>query len=97
MAVGGRDALGAADHVFSPRQLVTAVTFHLIDERIAARVCPQSVERAVRRLTRAGTWVRISGSLWRAMGNRQRMEWLLKSSVMDYRMRGGAGEMAVLI
>jgi hypothetical protein len=92
----GRDPR-ASNYVFSPGQLVAAVTFHLLDEGIALRVCPKSVERVLKRLVRAARPVQISASLWRAMGNRQRMEWLLVSSRTDYRVRGGEGGMAVLV
>jgi hypothetical protein len=92
----GRDGSGATSYVFSPGQVVAAVTFHLVDEGIAQRVCPKSVERVLRRLGRAAHPVRISASLWRAMKNRQRMEWLLMSSRTDYRLRAGEG-VAVLV
>jgi hypothetical protein len=94
---GGRDAARATSYVFSPGQLVAAVTFHLLDEGIARRVCPKSVERVLRRLGRAARPVQISASLWRAMGNRQRMEWLLVSSRMDYRLTGSERGVAVLM
>jgi hypothetical protein len=97
VASGGRGGSEVTNYVFSPGQLVSAVTFHLLDEGIARRVCPKSVERVLKRLVRAARPVQISASLWRAMGNRQRMEWLLVSSRTDYRVRGGEGGMAVLV
>ena len=82
--------------VFLPRKVAEAVAFHLLDERIAGRVCPESVERVVDRMEDAGVAVVISRALWRAMGNRQRLNWLLSSSLTDYRVGAGDG-VAVLI
>jgi hypothetical protein len=77
-------------HVFDARRWVAAVTFHLLDERIARGVSDESVERAVRRLERSerrGKFITVSHRMWGAMSNRQRLEWLLANGGTTYHVR----------
>ena len=101
---GGSDVVAAdalrvgpgATHVFAPERIAAAVTFHLLDEKIAGQVCPRSVERVVKRMARAALSVEIPAVRWRALSNRQRLEWLLVSSCTDYRV-GARNGIAVLV
>ena len=86
----------AAFHVFSPARILDAVKFHLLDEGIAAHVCPRSVERVLKRMERAALSVEISAASWRDMENHQRLQWLLVNSCTDYRV-GASDGMAVLV
>jgi hypothetical protein len=91
-----RDLSGTTTYVFPPRKVVEAVAYHLVDEGLAARVCPRSVERVAERVRRVGAAVVISRALWQTMGNRQRLEWLLASSFTDFRV-GATDGTAVLM
>ena len=88
--------LRATNHVFAPERIVEAIRFHLVDEAIASRVCPRSIERVVKRMVRAALLVEIPAARWREMKNRQRLEWLLVSSCTDYRVAARDGT-AVLV
>jgi hypothetical protein len=90
----GRGERSGMTYLFPPRKVIDAVAFHLLDEGIAARVCPKSVRRVVKRLCRAAMAVQISAALWQRMDNRQRLQWLLSSTCTDYRVGDGT---AVLV
>ena len=81
-------------YLFPPRKVIDAVSYHLLDEGIASRVCPKSVRRVVQRLCRAALAVQISATLWHGMDNAQRLQWLLSSTCTDYRVGDGT---AVLV
>ena len=79
----------AAGHRFGPREVLAAIEFHLVDERIASRVAVTSTLGIMRRLERSvGRGVEVPQSLWDAMSNRDRLRWLLTVSRMAYRVGG---------
>ena len=97
MATGTARHAGPADrHVFSSERIVDAIGFHLVDEGIAARVCPRSAARVLKRMGRAALSAQIPVAAWRAMTNRQRLQWLLVNSCSDYRV-GAEDGTAVLM
>jgi hypothetical protein len=66
-------------------EVVAAITFHLLDERIAAGVCPESARQTLARLSRAATpLVEISRSFWGEMSNHERLAWLLATTDTSY-------------
>ena len=70
---------------FQAPNVVAAITFHLVDERIAAGVCAESARRTVARLSRAAApVVEISRSFWGEMSNEERLAWLLASTETTY-------------
>src|SRR4051812_33537396 len=67
------------------RGVVAGITFHLIDEGLAERVCPESARRTLGRLEAQGTGpVEVSRSLWEEMSNAERLAWLLAGSETDF-------------
>ena len=85
----------AAGHRFSPREVLAAIEYHLVDERIARRVAVGSTLGLMRRLERSvGRGIEVPRSLWDAMTNRDRLRWLLTVSGTAYRV--GADDVAVV-
>jgi hypothetical protein len=79
---------GKVGIAFGPAELVAAVTFHLLDERIATAVCPESARQTVARLSgRNGPVVEISHSFWGEMSNHERLAWLLATTDTSYDVR----------
>jgi hypothetical protein len=79
---------GKVGIAFGPAEVVAAVTFHLLDERIATAVCPESVRRTVARLSgKNGQVIEISRSFWGEMSNHERLAWLLASTETNYDIR----------
>src|SRR3712207_6543624 len=78
-----------AGHRFSPREVLAAIEYHLVDERIARRGAVASTLGIMRRLDRSiGHGVEVPRSLWDGMTNRDRLRWLLTVSRMAYRVGG---------
>jgi len=70
---------------FQAPHVIAAITFHLLDARIATGVCPESARRTVARLSRAAApVVEISRSFWGEMSNHERLAWLLTSTETTY-------------
>jgi DNA-binding NtrC family response regulator len=65
---------------FDPPAIVRAITFHLLDEGNARTINRESSQTAVDALSRRKSQLIISASLWAAMNNVQRLQWLLKQS-----------------
>jgi hypothetical protein len=89
-----RDATAAAAPAkagisLTARQAVAAITFHLLDEGLAERVCPESARRTERRIEAGdATPIEVSRSLWSEMRNDERLAWLLAMSGTDYHVGG---------
>jgi len=73
---------------FTAPRAVVAISFHLLDERLARGVDAESARRAVARLARAAAPVsEISRSFWGEMSNPERLAWLLASTETTYDVR----------
>ena len=94
-----REASEPAGFSFAAPEVVAAISFHLLDEGLADRVCAESAGRVVRRMTAAAApRVEISRSLWQEMSNPERLAWLLATSETSYQVNkdgtarlGGSG------
>jgi hypothetical protein len=83
---------------FTPKAAVTAIAFHLVDERLAKSVDPRSADRVLARLanTAARRPIQVAVALWQGMLNRQRLEWLLAATGARYRLRPNDNDVAEL-
>jgi hypothetical protein len=82
--LAGTTALGIS---LDARGVVAGIAFHLVDEGLAERVCPDSARRTVGRITAGGTGaVEVSRSLWEEMSNAERLAWLLAGSGTEFQV-----------
>lgn len=72
---------------FSPARIVSAISFHLVDEGIAKSVEACSLEAAKQDLCNRLKHLTISKDQWELMDNPQRLGWLLKQSRITVRSR----------
>ena len=83
-ATPGRGAApaGAAEPLvrFDAERALRAITFHLLDERLALSVAPDSFGVMLSRLRRRCLSLAVARTRWAVMTNRQRLEWLLSES-----------------
>jgi hypothetical protein len=79
---------------FEPEQAVSAIVFHLLDERIALSVADGSVRVMQVRLRRRAVRPAVARDQWRAMTNRQRLDWLTAETRCGYTLVDG--QVAVL-
>lgn len=66
---------------FDPVSAVRAIIFHLVDEKLAKSVAPETVRRTTDRLTAKCFHCHIQKSRWSGMTNPQRLNWLLSESL----------------
>jgi len=67
---------------FDAKTVVSAIVFHLIDEKLAKTVAPDSVRRTIDRLTAKSFHPTVSRAKWIKMTNPQRLDWLLTESLI---------------
>ncbi len=90
-----RTGLGASPLIhFGPELAVRAITFHLADEGISARVTDESAESMVSRLKQSSLRLSVEQCIWSDMTNPQRLEWLLEKTQTIARLVGD--ELSVL-
>jgi hypothetical protein len=69
---------------FTARQVVLAIAFHLVDEGLAAGVCPRSCDGLAQFLVHGGDrdapLLIVTAAHWRRMTHRERLHWLLDRS-----------------
>ena len=75
---GSRDA--ARTIVMSPHKLLAGIAFHLIDNRHAMSVDDRARLKTLTRLRRHGFKACIARQAWEAMGNPERLDWMLAVS-----------------
>ena len=63
-----------------PERIIAGMVFHLIDERHAVRVCDASIRNTRKRLRHSNLSLVIAREHWEAMGNEDRLQWLLSRS-----------------
>jgi hypothetical protein len=66
---------------FDPTEAVRAIVFHLIDEKLARSVAPDSIRRTVDRLKARSFHAYITKLKWNKLTNPQRLDWLLAESL----------------
>ena len=88
---------GEAVFQFRPGSVVQGIVYHLLDEKLAAKVSDDSVNRTVQRLSSRNVCPSIERNKWSTMTNRQRLDWLLAESrtVLFGRHRPGRHPRAV--
>jgi hypothetical protein len=63
---------------FNAETAVRALVFHLLDERVARVVSPDTIERTIQRLKENRIQPSIARRHWIAMTNSQRLRWFLQ-------------------
>jgi hypothetical protein len=64
----------------SPHKLLSGIAFHLIDNRTAVAIDDRARLKALGRLRRHGFRACVARSDWDAMGNAERLDWMLAVS-----------------
>ena len=75
---GSRDL--ARTIVMSPHKLLAGIAFHLIDNRHATAVDDRARLKTLTRLRRHGFKACVARPAWEAMGNAERLDWMLAVS-----------------
>jgi hypothetical protein len=71
---------------FEPLATVRAIVFHLLDERVARSVAPETIDRTIARLTAKSIRPSIAWRRWVTLSNPQRLAWLLAESHTSMRI-----------
>lgn len=73
---------GANDVVltFTPRRIVLAICFHLLEDKHVETMNAKSCQKIIDELAQRMATVAIVKSKWASMDNSQRLEWLLNQS-----------------
>ena len=65
---------------FDSASVVQGMVYHLLDEKLAKSVSPETIDLTIKRLASTGFTTSISRSLWSGMTNPQRLDWLQRES-----------------
>jgi hypothetical protein len=70
----------------SPHKLLAGIAFHLIDNRHAVAVDDRARQKTLTRLRRHGFRACVERRAWEAMGNAERLDWMLAVSDTTFMM-----------